>query len=167
MALKEVLSGGPPDVALPASPAPDFSFLVPTIPTLQAPDPMSTPVHDHPAFTDAVRQVWNKQAVTGGEQSFNVNSRKPDGTPVIAFNRGISGKAKEEFSYGPNTTAILHSHPATMAGMPSPNDIAIGDKSGKDMYTIGREGLWLYKANSGKPPVLVKPGLDWLKPDKK
>jgi hypothetical protein len=31
------------------------------------------------------------------------------------------------------------------------------------MYVIGRSGLYFYKANSGKPPVLVQKGLDFLK----
>ena len=156
----------PPNVTMPPSAPPDLGQLVPTIPTLEQDDPLKTPVHEHPAFIQAVGKIWNAQALGQTEQNFIVNSRKPDGTPIIKFQPGISGRTKEEFTIQPNTTAIVHTHPPTSDPDPSPNDKDIAEKQKVAMYTIGRDGLYLYSpksaGGSGKTVQVVK-GLDFLK----
>jgi len=56
----------------------------------------------------------------------------------------------------PNTTAVVHVHPADWEAEPSDNDIAIADKYKIGMYVQGRNGLYFYQGGSGKKPVLVQ-----------
>jgi len=158
-----------PVLDTPTAPMPNLVPKTPVMPKAQPKvDPFSVPYYQHPEVIKALGDIWTRRqnGESRAESSFNINSRKPDGTPIIVPNKDTEDYSKETFNIGPNTTAIFHTHPNIMDPRPSEADMKIArDHPTLEMYTMTRNGIWLYKKGF-KEPQLVVNNLDFLSPKK-
>lgn len=128
-------------------------------------DPFSVAYHDHPDIVSAMRNMWTKQnnGDARSESTMIIRGRDVKGNPITRFPKDTQDYSKERFDLLPGDKAIIHTHPNVMDGMPSKADRDIADKNKLDMYTVSKDGLYLYRTGM-KQPELVKKGTDWLNP---
>ena len=69
------------------------------------------------------------------------------------------------FTWSAGVIAIIHTHPTNCAPRPTANDMRIADKYRVPMFTITRDGMYLYDPNTRKV-TKVQNNLDWLNASK-
>src|SRR5262249_45459397 len=69
------------------------------------------------------------------------------------------------FKWSAGVIAIIHTHPTNCAPRPTANDMRIADKYRVPMFTITRDGMFLYDPNTRKV-TKVQNNLDWLNASK-
>lgn len=89
--------------------------------------------------------------------------RMPDGS-IKAVPGGHTNEAyRFTFEWNQAIIAIVHTHPNKSHPEPQGPDLLIADKFGVPMFTITRDGMYLYDPAT-KNIAKVQDGLDWLKP---
>ena len=89
--------------------------------------------------------------------------RNPDGS-YRAEEKGRTNQFRQfTFKWDPDAIAIVHTHPNNRNPRPQEMDIRIADSRGVLMFTITRNGMFMYDPAT-KRITKVKDGLDWLEP---
>ena len=86
--------------------------------------------------------------------------RESDGS-VRAVSGGRTNQSyKFTFTWNPSIIAVVHTHPNNRDPKPSVDDIQVARRFGVPMFTITRQGMFLYDPSTDKITKL-KSGTDW------
>ena len=144
---------------------PDIAILAMMLPVNSRSEvaPSSDPLDD-PNVLVAIKTAWNESmnGTAGIEASFRL-----DGSPSryrVVVTPPTNQHRRQSVGLLPGATfAIFHVHTVNGDPPPSPDDRRIADRYQVKMYTIHREGIFVYDPATRKPTTL-RHGVQWMIP---
>jgi hypothetical protein len=119
---------------------------------------------NRPAFREAARKAW--QAAASGilkQEAGFIDYKNPLFKPEqLPVQKG----AEMKIDVPNDAFATAHTHPNERQQDPSVQDIDNAKKSGKPVYVVSRQGLYMVRPSDGKVIQVFK-GTDWMDEKKK
>ena len=129
------------------------------------PPPPTLTIYCVPDVIEPMIYAWGQSVngTNGTEAGFRTDGKPEVGGYTVVRNNFTNQQMAQLLEVTNTTFAIFHVHPKGGDPKPSKPDQNIGNKYGIEMYTMSRQGLYLYDPNVGSS-VLLRSNLDWIKP---